>query len=66
MQLRAVRCRSVRLRAVQCTLLLPTCSPIKGSRGCCGQAETDRPWMTGIGVTAANKILDDLAKHLSA
>ncbi|MCP2325416.1 iron complex transport system substrate-binding protein [Hamadaea flava] len=26
----------------------------------------DEVWMTGIGVTAANKILDDLATHLSA
>ena len=25
---------------------------------------TDETWMTGIGVTAANKILDDLEKHL--
>ncbi|MFU8873744.1 ABC transporter substrate-binding protein [Micromonospora sp. SL4-19] len=27
---------------------------------------SDETWMTGIGVTAANKILDDLEKHLSA
>jgi iron complex transport system substrate-binding protein len=27
---------------------------------------TDETWMTGIGVTAAGKILDDLEKHLVA
>lgn len=27
---------------------------------------TDETWMTGIGVTAANKILDDLQKHLAS
>ncbi len=29
------------------------------------QVVTDETWMTGIGVTAANKILDDLEKYLS-
>ena len=30
------------------------------------QVVADEIWMTGIGVTAANKILDDLAKYLPA